>query len=221
MLLRSWFLILLIVLLCDAVIHAAMALGAAAVHRRALIAASTEMTRGATTLQQSIALHSAIPAPSPTCVASGANGCSLVAITQILLANPPSPVPSPLPCPKQDCTAFAQGNDVVAEGRINATISTTITATDGTVLARRSALVTFRTLSVPPYAALVGSLDATVGEIATNGAGDDGGAVPQGPALGTLIDVLDRNASTGALTPANVWLAHTQNAASVMPAWEP
>lgn len=221
MLLRACFIILLISLVSDAILHAAMGLGTASLHRRALIAANAEIVRAATALQQSIASRSVLPAPMPTCVASDTNGCELVATTHITLANASSTNPTPLPCPHQDCTAYAQGNDLVAEGRVTSTIGTTIAATDGTVLARRDALVAFRTLAVPPYVALVGSLDATLGAVTPNGVGDDGGAPPTSANAGTLVNVLDRNSSTGTLTPANVWVPHTQNAAPATAAWDP
>ena len=218
---RTCFLILLIACVADTIIHSTMALGSAALHRRALSAARVEIARDTASLQQSLVLRNPIPQPLPTCVASDAGGCTLSATTQIALLQAPTPSAAQSACPQSDCTAYAQGNDLVAEGRIGAIISATIATSDGAIIARRAARVTFRTLSVPPYAALVGSVDETLDAISPNGAGDDGGSAPSGGGPGTLIDVLDRNASSGALTPANVWLPHTQSATRATPLWEP
>ena len=74
---------------------------------------------------------------------------------------------------------------------------------------------------VAPYAALTGTLDDSLQALAPGGAGDDAGAVPNGTAPGTLIDVLYENQRTGAMMPANVWHAEIQRQAVTPSAWSP
>lgn len=109
----------------------------------------------------------------------------------------------------------------MSEGRVRARIDATISTASGTVVAARSAQVLFRTMLVPPYAAVVGQLDGSFGPLRDTGAGDDGGAVPNGTAPGSLVDVVFRNASTGATMPANVWQSEVQDPGATAHAWSP
>ena len=129
-----------------------------------------------------------------------------------------APAPSPSPCPDFACSVYEQGNDVVAEGRIEATIAAQALGPGGVLLASRVQSVVIRTLRIPPYAALAGQSDAT--GVAAGSPGDDAGAAPAGTAPGTLIDVLYQNAITGAVIPANVWqsTAESRNGAT---GWRP
>lgn len=125
------------------------------------------------------------------------------------------------PCPSDGCTIYEQGNDAVTEGRVLTYVSAEAISPGGTILASRDARLVFRTWRVAPYAALTGTLDQSIEGLAPGGAGDDGGAVPNGTAPGTLIDVLYENQRTGATTPANVWHAEIQRQAVTPPDWSP
>ena len=98
-------------------------------------------------------------------------------------------------------------------------ISANAVAIDGTVLASRKATVTFRTFDTAPFAAPVGSVDATLDDIASAQNGDDGGAT-NGSA--TLVNVEYVNSLDPAATPipGNVWRPQDQHPAAAATAWD-
>jgi hypothetical protein len=110
-----------------------------------------------------------------------------------------------------------QENDAISEGRIAVAIAVSVTGASGEVFAHRERDALFRTLRVPPYAALVGIKDATDEAIAAGAsAGDDAGL----PA--TVIDVRYVNAQTGASTDANVWQSRGwSDGSGTAPPWDP
>jgi len=229
-LLRTLFALLLFTVLGETVVHAVAALAQIIVHRQALAAVETELDAAETAAQRSVADAIAAgaspaspnpqaPSPSPTCVARTQNGCTIFAQAAIAFASP-EPSSSASPCPSGSCTAYEQENDAVAEGRIDAELAATATSANGSVLASRTARLSFRTLLVAPYALLSGQTDASVADDGTN-PGDDAGAAPDGTAAGTLVDVLYRNRTTGATMPANVWRPQVQNDPGPTPAWAP
>ena len=129
--------------------------------------------------------------------------------------------PSADACASGACTIYVQNNDAVDEGRVSATIAVQALAPNGAVLASRSQTVTFRTFRVAPYAALAGSLDGSLLRLAGAGDGDDGGAVPNGTAPGSLIDVVYENRTTKKTMPANVWRSQVQRSGTLPEAWSP
>jgi hypothetical protein len=229
-LLRTLFIAALFAVVAETIVHGAHAL-AQMTFRRAAASAVARQFESATTSAQA-ALAAAIeaganpqsfvpvaPAPSATCVLAAANGCAVAGGASVTFAS--NPVSTATPCASDACTIYVQDNDAVDEGRVQATIAAQATASDGSVLASRSEVVTFRTFRVAPYAALAGSLDESLLRLSGAGDGDDGGAVPNGTAPGSLIDVVYENRATNKTMPANVWRSQVQSPGNAPEAWSP
>ncbi len=207
MLLRTLFLCFAAAVLGETMLQAAAALAVIALHEQGAAAASGTFAGAAQLAQSAIAAAlqaggtppATFPSPTPACVLGEASACELTASASITLATP-----APASCPSDGCGAYLQGNDVVGEGRVVASISAVVRDASGATVASRSGSVVFRTLLVPPYAIADGALDATL-DGSESGAGDLGGLAPTSIANGTLVDVVYQNASSGALMPANVW----------------
>ncbi|MGH7716864.1 MAG: hypothetical protein ACREML_12805 [Vulcanimicrobiaceae bacterium] len=90
-----------------------------------------------------------------------------------------------------------QQHPKIAEGRVAATITETVRATDGTPLAVRTEYVTLRTFAVPPFVAIDGLTDAS-GARDVPFEGDAGGCNP------SLPSACDANNSSSGSTPAPV-----------------
>jgi hypothetical protein len=85
----------------------------------------------------------------------------------------------------------------IAEGRVAATITETVSASDGATLAVRTEYVTLRTFGVPPYVAIDGLTDAG-GARDVPFEGDAGGCDPTSPSA------CDANNTSPGSTPAPV-----------------
>ena len=208
MLLRALFLALAIAALAETLLHASATLALTALRERGVEAVQAEFASAAQTAQSEIAaaaeenvLPTALPSPSPTCALAGPTGCELTASASIDLATPAA---TPSVCPSAGCGAYLQENAAIDEGRAAVTIDAIVTNSSGTDVATRSATVVFRTLRIAPYAALTGVLDDTLDGVSGT-SGDSAGEVPTDATAGTLINVLYRNAQSGATMPANVW----------------
>lgn len=207
MLLRAIFLCFAVAVLGETLFQAAGAAALAAFHRQGIAAAESGFAESAQIVQSTIAsamavatpLPSQIPDPAPTCALSYTDGCALVEHSHIVIATA-----SPSPCSSQ-CATFLQENDAVDEGRVAASISVTVTNAAGNLVASRRGTLLFRTLRVAPYALTAGTLDATLDGVADTG--DIAGTAPSATSSGTLVDVVYRNAQSGAIMPANVWNA--------------
>lgn len=207
MLLRVIFLCFAIASLGETLFQAAGAAALAAFHRQGIAAAQTGFIQSAQSAQSAIAaaiaagtpLPTQFPAPQPTCALADATGCLLFERSQITLATA-----APSPCASQ-CATFLQENDAVDEGRVDVTISVDVTNSAGDLVASRGGTVLFRTMRIAPYALASGTLDSSLDGVA--GAGDIGGTAATASSSGTLVDVIYRNAQSGAITPANVWNA--------------
>ncbi|HVA32592.1 MAG TPA: hypothetical protein VNG31_00500 [Candidatus Baltobacteraceae bacterium] len=229
MLLRTLFALMLFAALAETMLHGAHALAQAAMRRQAIAAVRAAVGSATTSALTAVAAAVAsgqdprnvqpiAPTPAATCALNSQTGCLLLGTASIVFAT--TTPASPAPCPQDACTIYAQGNDTIDEGRITATISATAVTISGAIVASRSQVVPFRTFRQPPYAAPAGELDPTVAAL-TAGPGDDGGAVPNGTAPGTLIDVVYRNQRTGASMPGNVWVPVVQASANTPAAWSP
>ncbi|HEY9085461.1 MAG TPA: hypothetical protein VIN40_05945 [Candidatus Tyrphobacter sp.] len=222
MLLRVLFLAFAIALLGETLLHAAAALALAAFHRQGIAAAQTAFANAAQLAQSSIASAVAsgatppvmMPSPAPTCAERSGDTCLM---TSSVTLTPATPAPSP--CPSTGCGTYLQGEDAIGEGRLAVAIDAVVTNAAGERIAARDGNVVFRTLRIPPYAIPVGALDATLDDLAGS-AGDEGGLVSAGSGAGTLIDVVYRNASSGATMPANVWTGLAPPAPLARP-WTP
>ena len=212
MLLRTMFLLAMLAVLGETLVHGAASLARAALHQRALDAARVAFVTGARAAQAALA-QGQTPAPIATCAYADANGCEIN--VQTIFATPtPAAAPTPSVCPGTDCVVELQSNNAVSEGRAAYTISSLVTAVNGAPLASRSGTVVFRTFATPPYAVIAGGTDGTIDALVNGGAADDAGAA------GTLITVeYDQNGSAAA-TAGNVWQPLVEAPASAAPAWE-
>lgn len=207
MLLRVIFLCFAIATLGETLFQGAGAVALAAFHRQGVAAAQVGFLESAQAAQSAIAsaiaagtaLPIQIPAPQPTCALADTSGCLLLERSQIALATA-----TPSPCTSQ-CATFLQENDAVTEGRVNVTVSVAVTNSAGDLVASRGGTILFRTLRIAPYALASGALDSSLDGIV--GTGDIGGTAATSTSSGTLVDVIYRNAQSGAVMPANVWNA--------------
>jgi hypothetical protein len=128
----------------------------------------------------------------------------------------PAPTVSTTPpaCPQTDCAIALQRNSAIGEGRASMLVTTVVTAASGATLATRAGVAAFRTFDVPPYAALVGGVDASVDALMTGGAADDAGSAS------SLITVQYQPSGGGAATSGNVWQTQVEASATAQPAWE-
>jgi hypothetical protein len=229
-LLRSLFVLALVGVLAEVMVHGVHALAGSVLHRRAELIVHDEIVSATTAARTALvraieagadprALDPSPPPPSTDCRLYVRRGCALEGSARMSFSLPPAATPSP--CPAGSCSVYEQENDAVEEGRVTVTIAAQAETVDGAVLAARSAELTFRTLRLPPYAALAGQADASSAPSGHTAAGDDAGAAPNGTAPGTLIDVLYENAVTGSTIPANVWHTQVQSPAATRPAWSP
>ncbi len=229
-LLRTLFVLVLFAALSETIVHGAHALAQTSLRREAALAVRQELAAATVQARETIAnaiaagadprdVVPAAPSPAATCAILTASECVLEAKATIAFSIATAATASP--CPSDGCTVYEQDNDAVTEGRVLADVSAEAVTAGGTILASRDARLTFRTWRVAPYASLAGALDESLAALAPAGAGDDGGAVPNGTAPGTLIDVLYENQRTGATIPANVWLPQIQRQTASPPAWSP
>lgn len=213
MLLRTMFVLALLAVLAETIVHGAASLAQAALRLRALDAARTGFISGVQAAQASLAQHLA-PAPIATCAFADAGGCEINVQTTVATATPSS-APEATSCPGTPCTVVLQSNSAVSEARASFIVSSVVTGPSGATLATRSGTVAFRTFATPPYAAIIGGTDATLGALLEGGTADDAGAP------NTLITVKYQPSSGGAATAGNVWQPVLESPASAAPAWEP
>jgi hypothetical protein len=230
MLLRTLFIVALFAVVAETIVHGVHALAQIALRRSAASGVQRQFESATTAAQRSLAaaieaggdpqnLTPTAPTPIAICILAAANGCAVSGRATISFTT--GPAPPATPCAAGACTTYVQDNDAVDEGRVQATIAAQAMAANGAVLASRSDAVTFRTFRVAPYAALAGSHDGSLQRLAGSGDGDDGGAVPNGTAPGSLIDVIYENRATKKSIPANVWRSQVQSYGTVREAWSP
>lgn len=234
MLLRTLFVAILLTALAESIVHGVHALAQSALHRQALAAVHDEVLSGTTLARGAIAraidegadprrVVPAMPSPSTQCRMHVEGACAIEGTARITFDSPAQGGgSSPSPCPNDACAIYEQENDAVTEGRAAATIAAEALGPEGAVLAARTSRVTFRTMRVPPFAVPVGHADGSAAD-AGNAlqAGDDGGFAGGTAGPGTLIDVIYRNAATGAAIPANVWRSQLQSGIPTSQPWSP
>lgn len=222
MLLRTIFVLALVAVLAEAIVHAAAALAMQALHQRALQTARSAFITAEQNAQATIAQTlagdpsaSSFPLPSPmaTCVYADSNGCEIDARTSFSSPAPAAFSPG-APCPQTNCAILLQANSAVDEGRVRVLIATTIDAANGAQLATRSGIATFRTFGVAPYATLAGSVDASADALMNGGSADDAGAAA------SLITVQYAPSGGGAGIAGNVWQSANEASPTSAPAWE-
>lgn len=207
------FLLALLAVVGETIVHGAASLAQVALHQRALDAARIAFVSGIHAAQAAAA-QSRTPAPLATCAYADASGCEIN--VQTTFATPtPAAATSPTPCPNSACTVILQANSSVAEARSAFVISSIVSAASGAQLASRIGTVTFRTFAArAPFASVVGSTDGTLDALVNGGTGDDAGA------SNTLVTVEYSPSGGGATTAGNVWQPVVESPASAAPAWE-
>jgi hypothetical protein len=230
-LLRTVFVVAFLVALAGVIVGATASLARAQVHRRAAIAADASFAQAVAATQAGIAsaiaggadsrnLTFVPPSTPPACAAVDAGGkCALNVTTSIdnTTTQPIATSADAAACTPL-CAQNIQGNDAIGEGRLAVRVRAAVSGASGEIFAARDRYAIFRTLRLPPYAALIGTRDATSETI---GIGNMEGADAGVPALST-IDVRYVNAATGASLDANAWQTRGWDAASRSgTAWEP
>jgi hypothetical protein len=214
MLLRAMFLLSLLAVVAETIVHGAASLAQVALRERALDTARTAFVTGIRAAEAAAATGQT-PAPLATCAYADTNGCEINA--QTTFATPtPAPAPTPTACPGTACTVMLQANSAVGEARSAFVISSVVSAASGAQLASRTGVVTFRTFATAtgPSASIVGSTDGTLDALMNGGTGDDAGAT------NTLITVEYDQFGSAAATTGNVWQPVIESPASAAPAWE-
>jgi hypothetical protein len=212
MLLRTMFLLALLAVVGETIVHGAASLAAVAFHQRAVDTARTAFVTGIHAAQAAL-VAGRTPAPIATCAYADANGCEIN--VQTTFATPtPAGLPTPASCPGTPCTIVLQGNSAVGEARASFMISSTVSAASGAQIATRAGMVTFRTFATAPYASIAGSTDGTLDALMNGGTADDAGAT------NTLITVEYDPRGGGAASAGNVWQPVLENPAPAAPAWE-
>jgi hypothetical protein len=221
-LLRTVFLLAFLAISAQSIVAGAGALAKVALQRRALDAADSGFTSGVRAAQSAVAQSIAasggtasllVPTAIATCAYADAAGCELNVRTTFATPTPAA-APPPQSCPQTDCTVLLQANTSVAEGRVALLISSVVSSPSGAQLASRSGLAAFRTYATPPYASLVGGVDASVDALMNGGAADDGGS----PSTLITVEYVPSNGASG--VPANVWQPLVETSATSAPAWE-
>ena len=216
MLIRTFFLLGAVATLLSALIAGAQATANVVLHRKALVAMRAAYRTRVAAIESGLARsleHGqayAGPPATTSCVLQQGDGRCAIAVTatsNLLVRSGGGEL---------------QENDAVAEGRVAASVDLVARASSGRVLGERQAGVVFRTLHTTPWALESGNLDAAF-ETSNDAEepGDDGGTMPAPSSPGSLIEVVYRNARTGAEIPANVWRAATPEPERPGAPWSP
>lgn len=217
MLIRAMVLIAFVTVLAETIGYGAAALARMSFHAREHAAVRAAMS-DAIRRTQNAAAGGSIPQPSATCAYATNLGCAITVKTAIAVPAP-NPGSTPSSCTNAACTVYLQNNSHVGESRATYEITAQVIAANGDVMMTRAGVVAFRTFATAPYAALVGSFDATLDAIANGGVGDDAGSASQTNA--TLIHVeYQQQGSPATQTPADVWRALDEHPATAAPSWD-
>jgi|GEM_PF-1738584 len=233
----------LIALVATTFLSAGLAMVRTAIHRSAQTYVTPGFQRAASALQQTLAQDlrtGTLPAPLPTftpmppaCVDAN-TPCRYKSSASITLTQTGTAVAgSQCDAMRTNCAAHEQSNAYVRESRITARISVSITAaSDGALLATRTADLIVRTMNTPPYAVLAGNRDGSFDDaIAAHAAGDDGGTLPATPnpcatavagaSDDTAIRVAYRNQTTNACSDGNSWRTESYDSSTEAATWSP
>lgn len=240
MLAGALYYVALIVLVALTIVSAGMAMTRATIERMAQPYIAAGYQRAVTALQQTISSEmqsGGVPYPAPAFTpipAACANtACTYKTAETIALTTAGAPANgSACDASQTNCAPNVERNAYVAESRLTAAITVTVTTTTGAVLATRSGDVILRTFSSPPYVAVAGTREGTFDDIASSHtAGDDGGAPPAtpdpcaSPASGvaddTTVRVAYRNTSSGACTNGSSWSDSSYSSVTNSTGWSP
>ncbi len=243
MLANSLLSVCLLLVITTTFLSAGLAMTRATVSRMAQTYAVNGYERALGVLQQTLAnelQQGPLPSPLPSiaplaaaCADSGA-ACRYKSAATIAFTQTSSPAPTATcDAGQTNCARGEQANAYVDENRVNARITVTVTAADGTALVTRSANVALRTMRVPPYVALTSAKDGAFDALpAGTAAGDDGGSAPATPnpcaadspgvADDTAVRVAYRNAVSSACSAGNTWRTESYStSAGAAAGWSP
>lgn len=206
-------LIAFIALLGETIIAGSASLGRSAMRARELRVLRAGLASTIAQTQSAIAQNVAVQ-PITSCAYANASSCALTLVASV---SPATPAPQATGACGAACEVTMQGNASVAESRASFSISAKLLAENGDPVVSRSGTISFRTFNAPPYATLVGSLDATLDALMNGGTGDDGGSTSA--ANGTLIHVQYQNTATGNGLAADSWRVLTEQPATQSPDW--
>jgi hypothetical protein len=240
MLAAALFYVALIALVATTILSAGLAMTRMTVARMSQPYLVAGYQRALTGVQEQIAAEmraGGVPDPVPAFTpmpATCANpSCTYKTAETITLAETVVPTPGPSCDPAQsNCASNVQINAYVAESRLTAAITVTLTDVSGSVVARRSGIAVLRTFKAPPYVAIAGSREGAFDNVAgTHAAGDDGGAPPATPnpctaaTAGTSDDTTVRvayhNTATAACSDGSAWGNASYDSAGGSSAWSP
>ena len=216
MLIRTMVLVAFVAALGETIVYGSAALARMTLHAREHAAVRAAFSDGVRQAQE-VAAGGQIPQATATCGLATNQGCAITVRTTIAV---PTPIPGATPsgCLSEACTVYVQNNSHVAESRVSYRITADVLATNGDVLMTRSGVVAFRTFATSPYAALIGSLDATLDAIANGGVGDDAG---NNGTNSTLIHVeYQQSGNPATRVPADAWRALDEHPATAAPSWD-
>lgn len=230
----------LVALLAATILSAGLAMTRMTISRMAQPYITAGYQRALTSLEQSVSADmqtGGIPSPAPVFTpipAQCANAaCTYKTSETIALTTTGAPVNgSACDASKTNCAPNVQSNAYVAESRVAAQISVTVTDASGATVATRTGTVILRTFDAPPYVTLAGSRDGTFDDIAaSHAAGDDGGAPPATPdpcasaspgiADDTTVRVAYRNAGSGACVNGSSWSDSSYGSNPAPTGWSP
>jgi hypothetical protein len=240
MLAAALFYVSLIALIATTILSAGLAMTRMTIARMAQPYLAAGSQHALTSLQQTIAAQIAtggLPDPAPTFTpipAACANApCTYKTRETIALMQTAAPTAGPTCDPSQsNCAANIQTNRYVAESRLSALVTVTLTDGSGSTVAVRSGMVVLRTFNTPPYVAIAGSSDGTFDDVlASQGTGDDGGTLPATPnpcasampgeSSDTAVRVAYRNAATTACSDGSTWADSSYGARATRSGWNP
>jgi hypothetical protein len=233
MLAGALFYVALIALVATTVLSAGLAMTRMSIPRMAQPYLAAGYQRALTSLEERVRTQmqtrgTSYPAPAFTPIpAACANAsCTYKSTETIALTGSSAPTAGPSCNPMQSsCAPNVQANSYVAESRMTAVITVTITEAAGGTIAVRSGTAVLRTFDTPPYVAIAGSRDGTFDDVLPSHAvGDDGGEPPATPnpctsaAAGvsdyTTVRVAYHNAVSAACIDGSAWADSSYDAGS-------
>ena len=177
MLLRTLAFTVLVSVLTVTMLTVTAAMARIVAYERALLYLPAAYQGALATLRQSFATGSYVAASrtDPACV-SNDNPCTFFATSTIALSTQATPQPLTECGASPNCAANLQTHPAVAESRISADATLTISNANHQTVVTRHRSITARTFGVAPYLAITGERDGTMSDRTTASEGDDAGA---------------------------------------------
>ena len=240
MLAGALYYIALVALVGATILSAGLAMTRVTISRMAQPYITAGYQRALASLEQTVSSDmqaGGVPYPAPTFTpipAECANAaCTYKTSETIALTTAAAPVnAAACDASQTNCAPNVQSNAYVAESRLTAQISVTVTDASGATVAMRTGAVILRTFDAPPYVGVAGSREGTFDDIASlHAAGDDGGAPPATPnpcasvspgvVDDTAVRVAYHNASSGACANGSSWSDASYSSTTATNGWSP